>query len=158
MKFIEIEGFQVRKGQYHIKELVILSSTKPLEPIYYLFKEPFPESYLSAEEEACAKYATRNLHALQWSEGKTHFCVDCITSTIQEKFDSSTYFCLGENKCAMLSQMFPQLDIQPYCYTTFKKLPPLSRHIRCLHRDHGEHCALRKVYRLMLHHNQQTVL
>jgi hypothetical protein len=158
MKFIEIEGFQVKK-QYYIKELVILSSTKPLEPIYYIFKAPFPESYLTIEENVCTKYVTQNLHKLQWSEGVTQFCADCISNVIQAKFtDSTTYFCLGENKCAMLAKMFPRLDIQPYCYSTFKELPPLAGHIRCLHRDHGEHCALRKTYRILLHHNQQHVL
>jgi hypothetical protein len=156
MKFIEIEGYQVAH-EFFMKELIILDSQSTLEPIYYIFKPLFPESNLTAVQYPCVQYATSHIHKLHWSEGITHYCVSCITKTIVEKFGlNCTYYCMGEQKSEMLSKIFPKLDIQPYSSSiTFKELPPLSKHIRCLHRDHGEHCALRKVYRMMLHHNRQ---
>ena len=151
MKFIEIEGFK-HENRFIIKELCVLDDQNPLCPLYYIFKEEFPFTQLTLDEQRQVAFVSGNLHGLTWKEGITQFCASCVERKIIEDFDNNgllEFYTMGEEKVKFLSDLFPRLRIL-HVKKTFKLLPYLMPHITCLHRPHGERCALRKCYRLLL--------
>jgi hypothetical protein len=152
MRFIEFEGFQIRKGQHWIiKELCVLDERNYLSPLYYLFESDFPFNELTQDEKIQVGYVTGHIHGINWNEGSTRFCASCVQRQIIESFGSDLeFYTMGEQKVALLTNLFPKLR---FCHVgderSFKTLPSLMPHITCLHRKHGEHCAVRKCYRLL---------
>ena len=150
MKFIEIEGFQPESTGFIIKELCVLDERNPLQPLYYIFKEEFSFDSLTQNERYQVGYVTGHIHGLSWNEVVSIFCASCVERQIIQDFGCDVeFYTMGEQKVNILSQIFPRLTIY-HVEKSFKDLPCLMPHITCLHRSHGEHCALRKCYRLML--------
>ena len=150
MRFIELEGFQVGK-RWIIKELCVLDERNFLNPLYYLFESGIAFQELTKEEQLQVGYVTGHVHGINWNEGGTRFCASCVQRQIIESFGGDLeFYTMGEQKVKLLTNLFPKLR---FCHfgdcTSFKSLPSLMPHITCLHRKHGEHCAVRKCYRLL---------
>ena len=156
MRFIEIEGFQIDNGKkWVIKELCVLDQENILKPLYYLFTIDVPFNSLSNDEKFQVKFVAGNIHGLNWYEGTTKFCVNCVEKKIIEDFGLGVeFYTMGEQKTHFLSNLFPNIRIiNVGDERTIKTLPNLMPHITCLHRHHGEHCAVRKCYRLAASYN-----
>ena len=149
MRFIEFEGFQLEYGKrWIIKELCVLDQEQPLKPLYYLFTSDLPFESLSQDEKFQVGFVTTNIHGISWFEGTSRFCASCVENRIIEDFGNTCeFYTMGETKVKVLSELFPRLRIHNVD-RSFKTLPNLMPHITCLHRVHGEHCAVRKCYRL----------
>ena len=98
-----------------------------------------------------------NVHRLGWHEGQTRYCQACTQyylSVIMGK-PEAIYYVMGEQKFNFLREEFPKLSFVLY-NITMSTLPPLTCNIHCIYRDHGEHCALIKCYRMYLHYTNYT--
>ena len=155
MFFIDFEAFQIAKGgDYIIKELAIVNSHNPLEPLYYLFEAPYPWHDLTEEQKRQCSYQSRNIHHLTWQDGIQRYCCNCVQYIILNELEFATsipFYVMGNQKYKFLEKTFPYLKFIEYT-ATLESLPKLYPHIRCLSREHGDHCALKKAYRLYLHY------
>lgn len=159
MFFIDFEAFQIVKGgDFILKELAIVSIDNPLKPLYCLFRPPYTWDNLTEDQKKQCQYVTRNIHHLEWYEGVIRFCGSCIQYNIMDAFEfatNSTFYAMGKQKCKFLQDMFPYLKIIEYI-VRYENLPIIPPHIKCLTREHGDHCALKKAYRLYLHYIQSV--
>ena len=165
-----IQTFPLNEGEKTIiKELCVLDDKQPLDPMYYIFKPEFPFTKLSQTEQRQVAFITGQIHGLNWYEGESTFCATCIqrdiintlgdedddddsASTIQvssiaeaTKWD---FHVAGQHTATHLSAVFPKLRFID-CASDYRDLEDVGRHITCLHRAHGEHCAMRICYRLL---------
>ena len=156
--FIDFEGFQHGAGEYCLKELCIMSIDQPLFPLYYLFEAPRKWQDLHQEEKVTYSYVTNNYHELDWDEGQTRYCSNCIMNHVQHHFpywqNGIFYVMETQNngpKYKFLKQEFPELNLVNY-NITFNNLPTLPPNISCLHRNHGPHCAFLKCLKMVVHY------
>ncbi len=151
--FIDLEAFQ-HGHKTIIKELCILDIDRPLRPLYFLFTPPQAWQTLSTAEQDSYDYQERHLHQLSWGEGESRYCRKCVYHHIKENFpacENAIFYVMGHEKCKVLAKMFPKLNFIEY-NITFNTLPPTPHNIFCHYRNHGEHCASLKCFRLYDHY------
>lgn len=151
--FIDFEAFQHGEERFRIKELCIISETKPLLPFHKVFYPSKPWKQLSVERQKSYSFQTRHLHRLTYDEGEKQYCRNCIYKRIKQRFPgcktSGVFFVLGKQKLDFLSSEFPKLHFQQYdSAETVKSLRRISLPLKCSYADHGNHCAMLKCFRL----------
>ena len=158
--FIDFEAFQHGEGDTYIKELCIVDVDKPLFPLYYLFAPERLWDDLRRMEKYTYNHQTKNYHQLEWNEGTTRFCHNCVMNHIAvtwSNWSNSIFYVMEKDtngpKLRLLKKHFPHLNIVND-NISFYDLPPIPQHVKCLHREHGEHCAYFKCLRMITHYIQ----
>lgn len=153
--FADFEAFQHGVEPYKIKELCLLSTEQPFTPLYFLFTPPHAWDELDNEQQRTYTYSTRKLHGLQWDEGKSRFCRECVVRAIESSFPMHTndiFYVMGEQKMQALRHMFPTFNWTTYNITA-ARLPTIGDNIQCVYKPHAaQHCACLKCYRLCQHY------
>ena len=114
---MDFEAFQHGQDGFILKELCIIDSEKPLDPLYYIFKPPVPWDQMSSEQQHTFTYEEQHLHHLKWAEGKTRYCCNCVLYHIERAFPliyNHKCYVLGRQKMEFLQCEFPELDIVDY--------------------------------------------
>ena len=127
---------------------------RPLQPLYFLFKGHKKWETLTSGEQQTYSYQRRYLHRIGWEEGFSRYCRKCVWYHIKEYFShirNSIVYVMGEQKMRFLQQEFSTLNFCEY-NVTFPLLPQIAPNIACFYRDHGEHCACLKCFRLYTHY------
>ena len=151
---MDFEAFKSGNEDYILKELCLLNVDKPLMPLYFVFSSPQPWDKLDATSRKHYRYQSKHIHGLEWSEGVSRYCRNCVMHHIKMAYPLCTagiIYVMGLDKMTFLTSEFPELNFAEY-HVTFNQLPPLTKNIMCYHRDHGEHCAFRKCMRLYQHY------
>ena len=115
-----------------------------------LFHPPTSWMKLDKFKKRTYSYLTRCHHGLHWNEGFTRYCRDCVFHFIEQVFPNcrnETFYVMGVAKLHFLRQEFPLLHFEEM-KTSFCKLPTLPTCYTCPYRNHGEHCAYLKCYKL----------
>ena len=152
--FVDFEGFQHGDGKIKIKELCILDASKPLIPLYYLFRADKKWNQLDTAQQQTYKYQTNRIHQIEWDEGVARYCKRCIYYFIKLYFplySTAVFYVMGEQKLEFLREQFPDLNFYQYPIT-MQELPLIAPNFGCVYREHGEHCACKKCYRLLQHY------
>jgi hypothetical protein len=153
--FLDFEAFQHGEGRYQVKEMCMMDVDRPFaKPLYLLFA-PSREWYqLDEKEQRSYKYVSNHLHKLGWYEGDVHygrfFVLHMIKKTFPE-FNKGITYVMGVQKMNFLMDEFPEMDFCEY-HVSMKLLPRLPHNITCPYRNHGDHCACLKCYRLLEHY------
>jgi len=151
---IDFEAFQHGDEQFKIKELCVLDVDRPLAPLYVLYEADRSWDSLTSSEQKTYSYQRRHVHHLGWEEGDRRYCPVCLMHYIMVDFPqcrNSIFYVMGEQKLKFLQQQLPKLNFCEY-NIVFEQLPPIAHNISCFHRNHGEHCACLKCYRLYTHY------
>ena len=148
--FIDFEAFQDRNGDFMIKELCLLDADRPLTPLYFLFTPTEPWHELSEDRKTSAHFLTQHFHHLQWEEGNTRFCANCLMHHIRSVFpqcDNSIFYIMESKasgpKYHFIKSVFPELNLVNY-NVKLDGLPTPPDNIVCPYRQHGRHCAYLK--------------
>ena len=154
--FVDFEAFQHGATErFKLKELCVLSSDRPLTPLYFLFRASPPWEKLDVEQQKTYAYQSRHLHHLEYSEGVASFCKSCVARMIKAAFpewQTCIFYVMGAQKMDYLRHKFPMFNWCEYNGVTVNTLPTLPHNITCLHRPHGDHCACLKCYKLYHHY------
>ena len=152
--FIDYEGFQCGLSSPIMKELTIICVESPQNPLYFNFTSPCVWEALSEEQRRTYHYQTTRLHRIQWYEGYTRYCKECLWYHFNMAFPQwmfGIFYVMDRRnglKINSLRREFPQLNIVPYTSATFRTLPDLTDHHKCPYRDHGKHCSYIKCLKL----------
>jgi hypothetical protein len=152
--FIDFEAFQHGSNKFRLKELCVMDVDRPLNPLYFIFKGGKKWEDLTCGEQQTYSYQRRYLHHLGWEEGHARYCRRCVWYFIKDYFPqirNSIVYVMGEQKIKFLQNEFPSLNFCEY-NVTLALLPNVAANINCFYRDHGEHCACLKCYRLYTHY------
>lgn len=152
--FIDFEAFQHGEGSFKIKELCVLDADRPFSPLYFLFKADKKWDALDDDIQTTFSYQMRHIHKLGWQEGTSRYCRHCVWDLIKDTFPgcrNGIFYVLGSQKLNYLKHAFPKLNVVEY-NTSFNSLPLLPPNISCIYREHGDHCACLKCYRLLKHY------
>ena len=152
---MDFEAFKCSEDDsFIIKELCILDTHSPLTPLYYMFGSDKSFTSLSPTARRQYRYQTKQIHGLEWSEGISRYCRNCVLHHII-KFSpfalNGIFYVMGLEKMEFLANEFPELRFIEY-HLTFNRLPSLPNNLLCYHREHGEHCAYRTCMRLYHHY------
>ena len=152
--FIDFEAFQHGGEQFKIKELCIVDADRFCQPMYMVFHPHTRWHRLNLQQRRTYAYQTNRLHHLHWNEGFMRYCRKCVFAMIQwflPNWRRQTFYVLGNQKLIHLQREFPRLRLVEY-NATLSQLPQLCPQSTCVNRNHGEHCAYLKCYRLYYHY------
>lgn len=151
--FIDFEAFQHGKEEtFQLKELCIVELAQPLEPFYQLFAPPQPWKHLREPVQRTYHYQTLNVHGLFWNDGVIPYCRTCLQENVRRFFPNwinGLFYVVGEQKYRFIKELFPFLRLCEFFLPPNTVMDPCPKFITCIFRGHGEHCAVRKCYRLM---------
>lgn len=153
--FVDFEAFQHGTERFLIKELCIIDVDRPLTPLYFIFRSPKAWDSLNSQQQMTYRYQSQHLHHLEYSEGVSLFCKTCVARFIKLTFPNclaGIFYVMGTQKFDYLRNKFPCFNWCEYNGVTLNTLPTIPTNIQCFHRDHGEHCACLKCYRLYQHY------
>ena len=158
---MDFQGFQHGTEDFTIKELCILDVSKPTRPFHTLFLPPCCWYQLSREQKHTYHYQTRSLHKLGWDEGYTRFCKECLVRDMDRWLfttsnrDLSVFYVMGAQKAEYLQRLLPDYKIlnyqEAFNVRSRSDLPDAPPTARCVHRDHGDYCAVKKCYTMYWH-------
>ena len=148
--FIDIEAFRDDNANYVIKELCIMDVCSMFEPLVYVFRPNMLWRNLTDKAKTVNGFLIRHRHGLQWHEGNSYFCTQCIGKDICDRFDiRNTMFYVKDQidgqKFTTLHLLFPELNMTTYSISTDSVVPD---NIICPYREHGPYCAYRKCLKL----------
>lgn len=152
--FIDFEAFQHGAEPFRIKELCIMDCARPGQPLHLIFNPHVQWHCLNNRRRHTYAYQTNHLHHLQWQEGFVRYCRECLFFVIQfhfPKWQNETFYVLGAQKLQFLRRELPRLRLVEY-NATLSQLPQLCLQSTCPYRNHGQHCAVLKCYRLYYHY------
>lgn len=153
--FVDFEAFQHGGEDFKLKEICILDSAVPFQPIHMIFTPMTPWKSLTEEQKRTYAFQTRHVHHLEYEEGEREYCQQCVwrrlSSTIPN-LSQRVFLVFGLQKYTFLKKEFPQLRWMQYTsLDAVKNLPHLPINVLCGYSRHGEHCAVLKCYRLFHH-------
>jgi hypothetical protein len=159
--FIDFEAFQHGGEDFSVKELCIVDIAKPMKALYYMYLPPCDWDALTHDQRRTYNYAYRALHRLSWDEGYTRFCTECLHRDMDRYLfgatnrESSVFYVIGRQKTEFLQRILPAYKFvnyqEAFNVSSFKDLPESVFGSRCLHRAHGDRCAVLKCYRMLQH-------
>ena len=152
--FVDFEAFQHGAEHFKPKELCIVSTKSPLQPLYFVFKHNKKWSDLSPEQQRTYSYETQHLHHLKYDEGGDIYCRVCVWRSIKKAFpeyrQGVIFYVFGQQKVHFLSTEFPKVIWRHYDFVArIDDLRPFQYNfIRCIYKPHGARCACLKCYRM----------
>lgn len=157
--FVDFEAFQHGDEDFQLKEIAIMDAARPQRVIHFVYLPPYEWECLSEAQKATYSYERRKLHHLHWQEGTLHFCNECLLRELDRWFlkyadEDAVFYTMGQQKVAFLQKILPGFNVVNYAAVhnvTLKSLPLAPANMKCLYRNHGNHCAILKCYRLYLH-------
>ena len=159
--FIDFEAFQHGAEDFSIKELCVIDMARPMKQLYYLYLPPCSWDSLNRDQKRSYSYEYLHLHKLSWDEGYARFCAACLRRDMQNWLfpttnrETSVFYVMGRQKADYLQRLLPDLKFvnyqEAFNVASLKELCALPSHVRCIHRVHGEHCAMLKCYRMYMH-------
>lgn len=155
---IDFQGFQHGTEEFIIKEMCILDVSKPTRPLHTVYLPPCCWYELSREQKRTYHYQSKALHKLSWDEGTIKFCRECLMRAMDRWLFTtnsrylSVFYVMGAQKTEILKRLLPQCNIVNY-QDAFKviSLPEATQTARCVHREHGDYCSVKKCYALYWH-------
>ena len=139
--FIDFQGFCTNERILSIKELCIMSTNIVFEPMHYVFESTLPRNTLSSKVKHTNRYLSDFYHKIEWEEGTDILCPTCIIKDLN--VTDSIFYVLDKcdgNKLQTLKKFFPMLRLVNYSKNS-AELPTVPENIRCVWREHGQHCA-----------------
>jgi len=159
---IDFQAFQHGTEDYTVKEMCIIDVSKPTRPFHTLYLPPCCWYELSREQKRTYYYQTRSLHKLNWDEGYTKFCRECLQRDMERwLFGSSNpvlsvFYVMGQQKKEYLQRLLPHYNFVNYQdafnVNSWADLPEAPPTARCPHRDHGDYCSVKKCYSMYWHY------
>ena len=128
----------------HLKELCILDVEAPQNPLYYIFRLLPPTTTTTTTDAAASvNDSDGDNDTLQWWEGKSRYCHNCVMFHIKEAYPntwSSSIFYVREEKLTLARDLFPELPIWG-TKSLSSSSSSSSHNITCLFREHDPNCA-----------------
>ena len=155
---IDFQGFQHGSEEFVIKEMCILDVSKPTRPLHTVYLPPCCWFELSREQKRTYHYQSRALHKLGWDEGNMRFCKECLLRAMDRWLfntnsrNLSVFYVMGHQKAEILQRLRPECNIVNYQEAyNLRALPEATSTARCVHREHGDYCAVKKCYAMYWH-------
>ena len=125
--------------------------------ILCIYRHAAGSSYLVSKKRTY-HYQSRALHKLGWDEGTMRFCQECLLRAMDSwlfKTNSrslSVFYVMGHQKAEILQHLLPECNIVNYQEAyNLRTLPEATSTARCVHREHGDYCAVKKCYAMYWH-------
>ena len=158
---VDFQAFQHGSEDFTVKELCVIDTSKPQRPMYAMYLPPCPYTELSREQRRTYDYQANRLHRLGWDEGYMHFCKECLKRAMERWLfttnnrELSVFYAMGQQKVDFLQRLLPDCKIMNYqdAFNVARSsdMPVVPPGVHCIHREHGDYCAVKRCYSMYLH-------